>query len=327
MDKRKILACAVVTVLAGGFLEDFQIQEAYYSEREKRITFIAPNGDPGYWTRIAEEIVKAAETDGMDVKCVSFREPEPVKQVEAVESAIWSGVDGIITAGIKDTPDVKRVIAQAEEAGIPVVLVDTDMEGSRRSCYVGADNYAAGKQAGRDMTAACKASGNILVIVSNMDNCNQIQRVKGFQEIMEENAGMEIADILEGNSNEIYIRDEVVRILEKHPEINGIFCAEGYGTLCMGRLKSEAAKKYDTVKLVGFDGDIYVQEFLKNGLIDVNIQQDTEGLGRQAAQMLKQAMDEQRKYEDCYVEIVCLQPENYEEMSRYGDGEAIWHIY
>lgn len=327
MKKRVWLLVGGAVVLAAGFWELFHIKEDHFLERGKRITYISPNADGGYWTRIAQEIVETTKADGIDVKCIGFRELDTEKQVKAMEGAIWSGVDGIITAGIEDTPEIKQVIAQAREAGIPVVLVDSDITDSRRNCYVGADNYEAGKSAGRSMAAACAGEGKILVIVSSMENGNQIQRVKGFQDIISENPGMEVTEILEGNSNEIYIQDKLARILETNPDIRGVFCAEGYAMLSMCRLKTDMPEQYGAIHLVGFEGDIHVQEYLKAGIIDTDIQQDTEMMGKQAAEILKRAMEENADYADYYVDIVCLYPEDQEELENYGYGDAIWHVY
>ena len=89
-------------------------------------------------------------------------------QVDAIQKAIYSKVNGIITAGTNSSPELIEVINAAVKEEIPVVLVNSDIPSSDRTCYVGTDNYEAGRMAGVDMAEATGKKAKIGVIVSKM---------------------------------------------------------------------------------------------------------------------------------------------------------------
>ena len=67
------------------------------------------------------------------------------KQVSSIENYISQGVDGIIMICV-DTAAMTDVVAQAVDAGIPVMTVITLVEGSSAQCIL--DEYEFGYQAG-----------------------------------------------------------------------------------------------------------------------------------------------------------------------------------
>lgn len=292
--------------------------------KENRVTFIAPFANRGYWGKVAQGVVSAGESCGVDVKCIGFRELNQEKQIACIKSAICAKVDGIITAGMKDTPEMLQAIQEARDANIPVVLVDSDLKDSARNSYVGTDNYKAGKLAGESMVKACEKKGKVLVIVSDLDNMNQSQRVEGFTDALLKDSDIKVVKVLEGQSNEIYLQDKVVRILEENPDIRGVFCAEGYSTSCMTRLKTQAIEKYENIEIVGFDSDDSGANCLKEGILYALVQQTPEMMGIQAMEALKYA---ESKKHDYFTDVKCLYQNEYKKLASYTGGDVKWHIY
>ena len=93
-----------------------------------RLTFISPFANTGYWGTAATGILDTAEKYGMNVKCIGFAESDPQKQIRYIKSAIYSHADGIITAGIENSDEFKEVLDMASEAGIPVILIDWQIQ-------------------------------------------------------------------------------------------------------------------------------------------------------------------------------------------------------
>ena len=326
--KSRILYITGMAVLLLGIFHLFSVKEENYLPKETGITVIVPIASTGYWSRIADEITGVCENYQIDVKCVGFQEADAQKQAKAIRRAIWSGTKGIITAGIADTQEIREAFDEAEKQDIPIILIDSDLEESQRACYVGTDNYKAGKIAGEEMAKISGQSGKILMIVSDMDNRNQKERAEGFREVIDQYANMEIADVFEGNSNEVYIQDNVARIFEENPQITGIYCAEGYGAECVSRLKKDSPEIFGDIFIVGFDGDMECREYLKNGSLNVDIQQDTWTIGKQSAQTLVSLLtDSSFTASDVYTDVECIYPDSYKRIEAYYSGDTIWHIY
>ena len=129
-----------------------------------RFTFVSPL----IWDETANGITVADEELGTNTKCIGFKSMNEQGQVDAIQKAIYSKVNGIITAGTNSSPELIEVINAAVKEEIPVVLVNSDIPSSDRTCYVGTDNYEAGRMAGEDMAEATGKKAKIGVIVSKM---------------------------------------------------------------------------------------------------------------------------------------------------------------
>ena len=137
------LVCMVcILIYTAGEL--FQHQNT--SEEKYQFTFICPL----QWNGMAKGIIDAGEDYSAYTKMVGFHELSAEKMEEAFE-AIYSGTDGIITAGVPDFENINDAVQRAAEHDIPVIIVDSDMPSANRICYIGIDDYEAGKTAGQDL--------------------------------------------------------------------------------------------------------------------------------------------------------------------------------
>ena len=159
MEKRKwygmALAVAAVGVVAGVAVQKSKKQNNI-QQYEAKFAFIAPKR----WSKIARGVALADRERGSLTKCILYTQDEASSQTEALRYALLSGADGIITGGMEPSPDTEAVIREAREKGVPVVYVDSDLEESARSCYIGSDNYEVGRMAGEFLAKEqCESAG------------------------------------------------------------------------------------------------------------------------------------------------------------------------
>ncbi len=87
---------------------------------------------------------------------------------------------GVIVVA-REHPALNGAIRQLEAGGVPVVCLTTDLPSSRRSAYVGNDQYAAGSVAGQLIGKALPAAEKrILLVMSAAFRCQQ-EREMGFR--------------------------------------------------------------------------------------------------------------------------------------------------
>lgn len=149
---------------------------------------VVTNNPAEFWS-IAEKGAKdAGEKFGVDV---IFRMPEKGEagiQRDIVNEVVRQGISGLSVSVInpdEQTPDLK-LIGQK----INLITMDNDAEGTGRLCYVGTDNYDAGKAAGRLVKETMPNGGQIAIFVGNMTSLNSRQR---FQGVVDELAGQKDA--------------------------------------------------------------------------------------------------------------------------------------
>lgn len=89
--------------------------------------------------------------------------------------------DGVILVA-REHPAINRTVRKLESDGIPVVCLTTDLPSSRRSTYVGNDQYASGSVAGFLIGNALerREGQHILFVMSEAFRCQQ-EREMGFR--------------------------------------------------------------------------------------------------------------------------------------------------
>ena len=96
------------------------------------------------WTYFLDGAERWSADTGIEVR-TSFHSGDVPAHQEAFRAAIAAGATGIVTS----TPDpgsLNEVIAEAHEAGIPVIIINTEDADSGRDAYVGGDNIEIGRR-------------------------------------------------------------------------------------------------------------------------------------------------------------------------------------
>lgn len=297
---------------------------------QKRVAFVAAFTTDSYWGMACNGAIEEGKKYGIDVKGLSSVGMSGEKLIENLEHAIYSDVDGIITYGMRGYDDFLKMLEKAEAQGIPVVLIDSDVDTEHRLAYVGTDNYLSGQLAAEELVQDCGGKGKILVVVSLLDTANQIDRVAGFQEIMDQYPDMEIVKILEGKSNTMLGQEIIMNAIQENPEINGIFCAEGVATISVCNAMRELNLSCQDIHVMTYDYSEAVEIALDEGYISATIQQDPKEMGKQAIAVLNQYLNgETLLNKELYTKIALIRKENIADSKNidYGSVDIQWHYY
>jgi ribose transport system substrate-binding protein len=151
-------------------------------DRKKWRVMVIPKGTTHvFWKTIHAGAVKAAQELG-NVEVIwqgPQKEDERSQQIQLVQNAIASGVDGIVLAPL----DSKALVKPVEEAvakGIPVVIIDSGLESAKIVSYVATDNYNGGILAARRLGELLKGQGKIVLLRYAIGSASTEEREKGF---------------------------------------------------------------------------------------------------------------------------------------------------
>lgn len=140
-----------------------------------RVAYVTNGVDP-FWT-IAEAGAKAgAEEFGVEVE-VLMPPKGLVDQKRMVETLLSNGSDGIAISPIDAANQVQMINEAAKVTN--VITQDSDAPDSDRLCFVGMDNYKAGRQAGTLVKEALPQGGEIMIFVGRLEQLNSQQRRQG----------------------------------------------------------------------------------------------------------------------------------------------------
>ena len=128
-----------------------EVQEEVYAEYPRLYAFIAEDPDSQLSNRIYKEISDYAKENGCYVEMTGENLSATYSKADRINIAISSKVDGIILEG-DDSEETKELIRKAEDAGVPVVTILSDCEGSERKSFIGLNQYTLGTEYGNTLT-------------------------------------------------------------------------------------------------------------------------------------------------------------------------------
>lgn len=145
------------------------------SAADLRFAYVTNGVDP-FWN-IAAAGVRAAEKD-LGVSCEVLMPPKGlVDQKRMLEGLLARGVDGIALSPI-DAANQVQMINDAARRTI-VITQDSDAPDSDRRCFIGMDNYKAGREAGKLVKEAMPEGGSVMIFVGRLEQLNSQQRRQG----------------------------------------------------------------------------------------------------------------------------------------------------
>jgi len=152
-----------------------------------RFAFVLPSTRRGFFDQVDRVIAQAAgEYRHQHITEVTRRLPANDPGAFAEELARLSDLDGIALLA-PDTPAVKLAVNELVRAGVHVVTLFSDVAGSMRETFIGADNRAAGRTAGLLLgRAAPEAQGHCALLCPATRYAAEIDRGIGFAQVLEE---------------------------------------------------------------------------------------------------------------------------------------------
>lgn len=177
---------------------------------EKLILGFSQIGSESAWrTRNTESIFEAAEEADIQILFDDAQQKQE-NQLKAIRSFIVYQVDVIAFVPIvEDGWD--NVLNEAKEAGIPVILVDRQINAdpSLYAGFLGEDGLEEGRNAARFLLDKKKDSGGNILELSGTENSSVVrERAKGFREIISQRPDLKIihsenGDFLRSRGKEI----------------------------------------------------------------------------------------------------------------------------
>lgn len=261
------------------------------SDGKKRIAVIAKAVDSDFWHNVKNGVYSAATEYNVSV---TFEGPKNEEDYEAqnlmIENAVKDGIDAIVLSAIDYNKSVETVNS-AVRAGVKVITIDSDLNSEMVSLFIGTDNIAAGKAAGKAATDgfANEAHINIGLVNYNADTDNGNQREQGFKEYISGVPNAKIVGSVTADSNSESATESAKKLLYENPEINVLVGFNEWMTLGIGNAIKQLSLS-DKVRGIGFDTNVISVEMTETGEMDALIVQNPFAIGylgvKNAAQLI-----------------------------------------
>jgi ribose transport system substrate-binding protein len=240
-----------------------------------------------FWKSIHAGALQAADEYGVEVLWKGpQKEDDRAQQITVVEDFISRGVDGIVLAPLDDRA-LMRPVRDAARESIPVVIIDSDLQGEDFVSFVATDNYKGGVLAAREMGRLLQGRGDIFLIRYQEGSASTTMREAGFFDTMKEefsSINFLVRDQYAGTTTETAYQ-LAENLLSRFPEVDGIFCPNESSTFGTLRALQGAGKAGDIV-FVGFDSSPKLVQGLRDGHIQGLVLQNPVKMGYLGVQQM-----------------------------------------
>ena len=249
------------------------------------VAFVMKTKNNPFWVDMEEAAQKSAQAAGVRlIVQAPERETDVEKQMQIVENLIQKRVSALVLAPC-GSKEIVPAILKANEAGIPVLIVDTRVDektlkeaGARTETFIGSDNYHGGELAGDFMSQALKDRGRVIILEGIAGHETVDARRRGFLEALKTHPGVQVAASQTANAEQEKAFNVTQNLLQSNQDIQGIFgCNDVMALGAMAACKSMNRKD---IVIVGFDASAPGRQAIQAGTMAGSVAQYPSEMGR-----------------------------------------------
>lgn len=298
MSKTAFRRTVLLFVAALTVLSAVLIVRQYYATRRPRVVLIAQIGDAEYefWDFVKQGAREGAREFNVDLSITGPQTEADVEgQIHLVRHAIHERPDAIILAPV-DQIQLREVANEVDDAGIPLILVDTKLDESEGfdspdKCFVGINNTKAASELAREMANAMGRRGQVAILTPQQNSSTQTDRVAGFRSALEAYPDIDLVEVAVCGNSASVAYEQTKRLLRQYPALRGLLgsnpeCSEG-----ALRALRERSTEEEHVYFYAFDTSSAQNADLEEGIVDGFVAQLAFNLGYLGVEAASQASE------------------------------------
>lgn len=247
-------------------------------DEDINIKVIVKKPNHEFWAVVEQGAFAAEKEFGINVEYVGPASEEDISgQIKMVEAAISDKVNAIVLAAI-DYNLLVPVAEEARSAGIPVIIIDSNINSDKMNSFVGTDNIEAGRVLGNSMVESIGTDIDIAIVSFVKGAASSNEREAGLMEIINKYEDINLIDTLHCNSDEAIAERLTIGILKNYPDIDAFVCLNAYATVGTARGVIAMGKEGE-VKIIGFDSTPEEISYLEKDVIELVVVQNPFSMG------------------------------------------------
>lgn len=267
----------------GGFQLADYIKQDVKSDQKLKIAVSYHDTSLGFAVPIREGVQKAAKDLGVDATLIGPANGSAEEQVSELQTLITQKkVDGLAVSSASSSA-LKPVIAQAYNAGIPIISFNTDNPGSKQMAFIGQDLKKSGESlAERFKKELGSKKGKVVVFSVDTGAGWSHDRFSGFQEGMK-GSGLEI----EGPVNTGDEPSQAFNAVQNAMTANKDAIAIASLDCCSVDAAAKWVQQNNAgMPVVGFDVLPQTANYIRDGVVEFTISQNPSKQGYEAVKVL-----------------------------------------
>ena len=258
---------------------------------------------------------KWAEENGVKYKSYDGNN-DAATQLSQVETMIADGVDAIIL-NPQDADACSACVDAADEAGIPIIGVNTMVNNDKLTAYVGSQDVSAGEDIMKYMIDYMKKDAfNIVVIEGPMGQSAQLQRMEGIENVLKDYPDIQI--LAKNTAN--WSRSEAMTLMETWittygDDIDAVVSEND--EMALGAREAIEAQNMD-IPCIGIDGITDAVAAVESGKMIASDFQNAEGQITGALETAVKCVNNEDYEKELWIPFEMITPDNYKDyQSKY----------
>lgn len=248
---------------------------------------VIPKGNTHeFWKAIHAGAVKAErELAAQGIKVDLYwkgplREDDRDQQIQVVENFTSRQVSGIVLAPL-DAQALVAPVSIAAQAGVPTVVIDSDLNSTKQVSFVATDNYKGGQLAGEFLAEQLGGTGKVILLRYQVGSASTEARERGFLDALAGHPGLTLisADQYAGVTRETAYQASQNLLNRFGGDVDGVFCPNETVTIAMTKALRDIGRAGGKVKIVGFDSGTQSVRDLEHGDLQALVVQDPVKMG------------------------------------------------
>lgn len=268
------------------------------------------------WFVVLGETAKARAIElGYDATIFDSQN-DTAKEAAHFENLIAGGYKAVLFNPTDADGSVANVL-KAKAAGVPVFCIDREINSTNAAtAQMLSDNYSGCVALGQHFVKVVGREGKYAELLGIVGDNNTWNRSKGFHSVVDRFPGLKMVAQQSANFDRAKGMEVMESILQKHPDLNAVFC--GNDAMAMGAYQAlVSAGKADQVKVFGFDGADDVVKLIAERKIAATGMQFPKVMAQKAAEFADEYLKGKRDFaQKIPVKVELVTPEN---VGNYGD--------
>jgi len=227
-----------------------------------RFAVISHAIDDAFFVPLQYGVADACELLGCSYDWAGSASNNATQEIEAIDTAVSAGVDGIATT-IIESEAFEAPIAAALAHGIPVISYNADAAQTSSLAYIGQNLEASGKLMAEQILAVLPDGGKVALFVSTPGLPDVEPRVRGLRAALKQT---DVKLTVAGSGAASAEQDHVINaFITANSDFNGFFGADQGSTLTVGNTIQNGNLAAKGIVGGGFDPNIEIEQLIASG--------------------------------------------------------------
>ncbi len=246
---------------------------------KKLVIAVIPKGvTHSFWQTVKAGAEKAASENNAEIIFIAPPvETDIVGQKSLIDAQIANKVDAIVLAAI-DAKGLASAVVKAQNAGIPVITIDSGIDPDTSVKFVATDNMKGGAAAADALAKMLPEGGDVGVIPFVKGAGSSDDRENGFKEQLKKYPNLKIVGTLYSDSDAGKAQEVTNSMIAANANLRAIFAANEPGGIGAAQAIKQKNLK-DKIKIVAYDASDKEIEALKEGTLQALIVQQPFEMG------------------------------------------------